>query len=103
MRDLIKRIAVFFSGKNSNNDLNSKICSHINLFCDIKRLDAGIGEIEITEAPVDMYYIIVDVYCSNPGKLIGIKGRTATKIAGELSLLTDCIVEFNALPLKPVA
>lgn len=96
MRDLVKRIAGFFSGKYSERTINKKIVGHIGNYCSRKRINASIIEINIVTVPMEhVDFISIEVICDCPGKLIGIGGRTSAELSAELSLLIDSRIELN--------
>lgn len=96
MKQIFKTITDFFKGNYSKEDLNEKIIEHINLFSARERFNAKIVEIVITDVPLTDYtYMTVEVYCVNPGKLIGRFGNVSSRLAGELSVLANCRVDLS--------
>ena len=95
MRDLVKRIVGFFSGKYSEHTVNKKIVNHVAGFCSRKRLNASIVEVNIANIPLEHEdFFSIEIICDKPGKLIGMRGNTSSELSAELSLLVNSRVEL---------
>ena len=96
MKQIFKTITDFFKGAYNKENLNEKIVEHINLFSARERINARIIEVVITDVPLTDYdHMTVEVYCMNPGKLIGKFGSVSSRLAGELSILANCRVDLS--------